>query len=300
MSVVTQHLVRVLSPLALLACSLTATFVFAGEPIDRHYVTAPASPAAQSPEEADAKSVGCRSCHTQTDSATMHPNAAVNLGCTDCHGGNASVSLAAGAARGSAEYLKMQESAHVLPRYPSQWHYPSSANPERTYTLLNREAPEFIRFINPSDFRVARESCGACHSQIIEASVRSMHATGVMLWGGASYNNGILDYKNYILGEAYTRDGVGAILKGPVIADHQAAYNANILPELYPLPAWETVKPGDIFRIFERGGRNISNLFPETGLPDSKGALEEIEEPGARTFVPPIADRAPGRESPCR
>ena len=32
-------------------------------------------------------------------------------------------------------------------------------------------------------------------------------ATSAMLWGGAAYNNGILPYKRYILGEAYTRDG---------------------------------------------------------------------------------------------
>ena len=55
--------------------------------------------------------------------------------------------------------------------------------------------------------------------------------------------------------------------------DQKAAFDAGILPQLYPLPAWETVKPGDIFRIFERGGRNIGNLFPETGLPDAQGEL---------------------------
>ena len=32
-------------------------------------------------------------------------------------------------------------------------------------------------------------------------------ATGAMFWGGAAYNNGILPFKHYILGEAYTRDG---------------------------------------------------------------------------------------------
>ncbi len=32
-------------------------------------------------------------------------------------------------------------------------------------------------------------------------------ATRAMFWGGASYNNGILPFKHYILGEAYTRDG---------------------------------------------------------------------------------------------
>ena len=75
------------------------------------------------------------------------------------------------------------------------------------YALLNKESPEFIKFVNPSDYRIAREACGACHIQAIEAAERSIMATGAMLWGGASYNNGILPFKNYLLGEAYTRDG---------------------------------------------------------------------------------------------
>ena len=89
-------------------------------------------------------------------------------------------------------YVAAREKAHVLPKYPKSWHYPSSANPKRTYTLLNRESPEFIRFTNPSDYRVVRESCGACHMEVIEAGERSIMASGAMLWGGAAYNNGIL------------------------------------------------------------------------------------------------------------
>jgi hypothetical protein len=264
----------------------------AGEPVERHYVTAPPSPMEQSPAAAESKSQGCRSCHTQTDNASMHGNTAVNLGCTDCHGGDGAVTLGTGVQRGSAEYQKSMDAAHVLPRYPSEWHYPSSANPQRTYTLLNREAPEFIRFMNPSDFRVAREACGACHREIIEASIRSLHATAAMFWGGASYNNGILDFKNYILGESYNREGIGTVLKGPVMQDRQAAYNAAILPQLYPLPAWETVKPSDIFRIFERGGRNIGNLFTETGLPDATGEQQRLEEPGRPDIR--ASNRGPG------
>jgi hypothetical protein len=34
-----------------------------------------------------------------------------------------------------------------------------------------------------------------------------MMSTGAMLWGGAAYNNGIVPYKNYVFGEAYTRTG---------------------------------------------------------------------------------------------
>src|SRR5690606_10335000 len=104
------------------------------------------------------------------------------------------------------DYARLRDEAHVLPRYPESWHFPSSANPERTYTLLNRESPEFIRFVNPSDYRVAREACGSCHLDIIEKAERSLMATGAMLLGGAAYNNGIVPEKNYILGEAYTHD----------------------------------------------------------------------------------------------
>ena len=266
----------------------------AGEPhaVSRSYVTAPPSPQNQTAEEVATKSTGCMSCHTRTDRPSMHASPAVKLGCTDCHGGDSTVTVANGVAKGTATYESSMERAHVLPRYPSRW--PSSANPERSYTLLNKESPEFVRFVNPSDYRVAKESCGACHIEIVEASIRSMHSTGAMLWGGAAYNNGILPFKRYILGESYDRNGVGTTLYGPKITDDkkQAAEDAGILPMLYPLPSWETVKPADVFRIFERGGRNIGNLFPETGLPDALGQLQRIEEPGRPDFRQ--SNRGPG------
>lgn len=259
-----------------------------------------ASPAPQDQDEqaVQVKSDGCKSCHLSTDAPSMHASAAVKLGCTDCHGGHGEVSLANGTARGTAQYQATMNRAHVLPRFPAEWHYPSSANPERTYTLLNRESPQFIRFTNPSDYRIVRESCGVCHGELVEASTRSLHATTAMFWGGASYNNGILDSKNYILGESYTRDGVGARVVGPRMDDRKAAFDAGILPQLDPLPAWETVYPGlspgdvDVFRVFERGGRNVGNLFAETGLPDAKGDLQRLEEPGRPDIH--ASNRGPG------
>jgi hypothetical protein len=256
--------------------------------VERVYVTAPAAPQRQTAADVEAKSAGCLSCHEATDAASMHTSPAVRLGCTDCHGGDAGVVAT------NANDAAARDRAHVLPMYPESWHFPSSANPERSYTLLNRESPEFVRFVNPSDFRVVNEACGACHEAIIEASVRSLHATGAMLWGGAAYNNGILPFKNYLLGESYDRSGTGTILYGPKIADNlkDAAAAKGILPALYPLPAWETIKPGDIFRVFERGGRNIANLFPETGLPNALGLIQRIEEPGRPDFRQ--SNRGPG------
>lgn len=243
------------------------------KPRDVEYRPTPPAPRSQTPAEAEAKSRGCLSCHQGTDSKTMHATPSAIIGCTDCHGGNAKVF------KGPLKEDVAKRFAHVQPRYPKGWNHPKSGNPTHSFTLLNRESPEYIRFVNPGDLRVAREACGACHLPIVQAVERSLMSTSAMLWGGAAYNNGILPYKRYILGEGYTRDGVPAKLVNPVKPDEKLT-KKGVLPWLVPLPAWEVVPPGDIFRVFERGGRNIVNLFPEIGLPNSLGQLQRLEEPG--------------------
>ncbi len=265
----------------LVAAALSSGSLSASEdeqPRNIEYPHYPPAPGKQDSDMAEHKSSGCVSCHTASDAASMHVSPAVVLGCTDCHGGAADVFKPANDV-GEDEYESARDRAHVQPLYPESWHYPSSANPERSYTLLNRESPQFTRFVNPSDYRVANKACGACHQPIIDAAVRSMMATGAMLWGGASYNNGILPFKNYILGEAYTEQGDAARITDHTLAP-EVAQAHGVLQDLYPLPAWESVKPGDIFRVFEKGGRNILNLFPETGLPNVLGQIQRLEEPG--------------------
>ena len=270
--------------LALLAVGARALHADDGErPVARHYVTAPPAPQTQGVEAVEAKSAGCISCHTKSDALSMHASPAVRLGCTDCHGGDSSVHGDAALGFEAPANVAAREAAHVLPRYPKSWNYPSSAKPKDSYTLLNREAPEFVRFVNPGDYRVAREACGACHLATIEAAERSLMSTGAMLWGGGAYNNGIVPFKSYIFGEAYTRDGLPARLVSPgsppgTLTDRQKARGA--LAALYPLPRWNVVPPGDIFRVFERGGRNIGTQFPEIGLPNDTGEIERLEEPG--------------------
>ena len=210
-----------------------ATFAAEGEKARKiSYPDYPPAPNEQTQSSADEKSVGCVSCHTASDAATMHSSPAVVLGCTDCHGGSADVSIPSGPYTDEA-YSAARDQAHVLPRYPKSWHHPSSANPVRSYTLLNSESPEFVRFVNPADYRGATEACGACHQRIIDTSVRSMMATGVMLWGGASYNNGILPFKDYILGEGYTAEGEAAKVTGSGLPP-EVASKYGVLPELYP------------------------------------------------------------------
>ena len=244
---------------------------------------APAAPARQSLLQAQAKSQGCESCHlnygSASDHRSMHANPGVVLGCSDCHGGNASIQRPDNGQRSDPAYAAAMARAHVLPRFPLEWQYPSSANPPGSFTRLNRESPQFIRFINPGDLRVARQSCGACHLPIIQASERSLMATSAMFWGGAAYNNGILPFKRYILGESYTAASEPATITNPVVTT-PAMRAMGILDSLRPLPAWETVPPADVFRVFERGGRINGTQFAEIGLPNVSGMLQRLDEPG--------------------
>lgn len=246
--------------------------------VERDYREYPPAPAAQSIGAAQAKSAGCISCHERTDRPTMHQNPAVVLGCADCHGGDPSI--VRGEHRpGSAEYQVRKDAAHVLPADVGTFGR-GPGNPQHTHARWTQEHPAYVRFVNPGDLRVAREACGACHLPIIQAQERSLMSTSAMLWGGAAYNNGILPYKRYLLGEAYTRDGQPAAIRNPVDPADPDLAARGVLPILYPLPAWETVPPADVFRVFERGGRVINSQFPEIGLPNVLGFLQRLDEPG--------------------
>lgn len=228
-------------------------------------------------------SKGCLDCHVKTDAPTMHQNPAVQIGCAQCHGGDPTV-RAVGIAKNSTAYEEAKKKAHVLPLHPENW--PSSANPKHSYTDLLKEPLAFARFVNPGDLRAAPEACGGCHSEIVTAVKKSLMTTSAMLWGGAAYNNGILPFKRYVLGESYTKDGEPASIShgDEPISDKRKALGA--LEKLLPLPTWEVLKPADIFRIFERGGFFIKSQFAEIGVPNP------LEEPGKPDVK--ASNRGPG------
>ena len=191
------------------------------------YTEAKDAPRQQSQQEADAKSKGCLTCHTATDKMSMHDNEAVTLGCTDCHGGNPNIMV-----------------PHAVAKH---------RNPEISFTKLNDESPEFIRFVNPSDYRVVRKACGNCHLSEIQVAERSLMSTAAMFWGAAAYNNGILPFKISVLGEYYkTLEGderkaaeeggrpltTGGILQGMTKPDANMV-KKGVLPLIAPLPTWE-------------------------------------------------------------
>ena len=100
--------------------------------------TSPAAPQKETQAEAQLNSSGCMSCHTTTDSLSMHTSAGVILGCADCHGGNAAAMLPPGTPPSSPEYRRVLDAAHVHPLHPEAWNYPSSVKPPRTYTQLKK------------------------------------------------------------------------------------------------------------------------------------------------------------------
>ncbi|HVM95651.1 MAG TPA: hypothetical protein VMT89_04650, partial [Candidatus Acidoferrales bacterium] len=241
----------------------------------------------QTRAEADAKSSGCLTCHEGIE--PMHASPQVKLGCVDCHGGDAHVERN-DAAVASPEYLQAQRSAHVAPLHPEAWSDPKnpsrlrSGNPERSYTLLNHESPEFVRFINPGDLRVADETCGACHSAEVLKVQKSLMTTTALLWGGAAYNNGIVSVKRYIFGESYSRDGLPQKLN-TVPAPDEAEQKRGVLPFLVPLPAFNVVQPPDPFRAFERGGLVDRSNVSEVGNPNLGPFVDEPGHPDMKLGI---------------
>jgi hypothetical protein len=213
------------------------------------------------------KSHGCVTCHAGVGDMHRSPN--VRLGCTDCHGGNAAALT--------------KQAAHVHPKHPESW--PGSANPVRSYTLLNHESPEFVRFVNPGDLRVADESCGGCHASIVLQVKKSMMTHGCMLWNAALYNNGSIPNKRAAYGESYSHEGVAQRLQTvpPPTAD-ETNYK-SVMEYLDPLPRFERQQPGNVLRFFERGGR----FRPEVGNPER---LEENGRPRTR-----LSNRGLGTEN---
>lgn len=210
------------------------------------------------PAEMRAQDDGCRTCHTATDSPTMHQSGTVQLSCTDCHGGDGTV-RAATEAPNTPAYEVLQRAAHVArPADPARW--PTSANPERLYSDVLRESPEWIRFVNPGDLRVAKQTCGAagCHPSEVARVSNSMMTHGAMLWGAALYNNGAVPFKDPRYGESYTTDGRAQRLQCVPPPPAEDTRRRGILPFLEPLPRFEITQPGNILRVFERGDDRLS------------------------------------------
>ncbi len=230
-------------------------------------------PGLSDPQHAAAQSAGCVTCHTKTDEATMHPGGTVTIGCADCHGGDPAIAARSGDAPRSAAYEGAKKKAHPQPANRGFWK--TAANPERAYTEWLRESRDYIQFVNPGDLRVVDRTCAACHAAEVRNVGTSMMTHGAMLWGAALYNNGSVPFKTPRYGESYAPDGTPQRLQTWPPPTAEEMRTKGVLPYLDPLPRWELTQPGNVLRVFERGGLKRAEIgnplrVEEPGRPDAK------------------------------
>ena len=169
-----------------------------------------------------------------------------SLSCVDCHGGNGTATTKAGGASGAD-----------VPRRVAR---PRRTRTE-TYTLLNHERHEWIRFVNPSDLRVAPDRL-----RTLSRRHRPHRAEGPDGQQRAGLQHRALQQR---VGAVQGRDVRRELHAARRAADHPHHSAADrrrnprpraSCPVLLPLPRFEIGQPGNIFRIFERGGGPKSEL----------------------------------------
>ncbi|MBI3448574.1 MAG: hypothetical protein HY049_06640 [Acidobacteria bacterium] len=188
---------------------------------------------------------GCLTCHAGIE--PMHDK--VEITCVGCHGGDGS----------AKEKLK----AHVTADSPGP--FTTSANPQFSWATINQLPPEFVRFMNPGDLRIADLTCGQakCHATEVNHVRKSAMANNTMPHNAVFYNNGSIDSKIPIYGETFTMDGSPA----KVVADPPptpAMLARGALKMLLPHPEFFVTKVRDPFRPFERGNNAAGDRGPGT------------------------------------
>ena len=149
----------------------------------------------------DTKIEGCATCHKniepmhrynakgdvfETVDETGHD--AQGLTCTSCHGGNPAATT--------------KNAAHVQPKFPKEWGCKSngdcsSRNPERSNTLIAKESREFVRFVNPGDFRVVSQSCGQCHTDQNQRQDNCQHTPELRLIAPNEWHDRLFSQLDY-------------------------------------------------------------------------------------------------------
>ena len=103
-----------------------------------------------------------------------------------------------------------------------------------------------------------------------------MMTTGGMLWGAALYNNGAYPHKDTRFGESYCAGRHAANRSNDSTADPRKKPGRRACcPEITPLERWEISQPGNVLRVFERGGGPKGEVgepvrADDAGKPDDK------------------------------
>lgn len=146
-------------------------------------------------EEVLTNEIGCTACHRPRNDfgervGILDPHPWFSLSCTDCHGGNNNTSSKA--------------EAHVSAGGPQTIIHNLSTD------QLDEVPPDYLRFINPGDIRVASFGCGAnspanlggaCHQDKVETVPLSVMSTYA----------GHYDRPRFLTGSGSRQEGVAAV-----------------------------------------------------------------------------------------
>ena len=130
----------------------------------------------------------CGICHGALED--MHPFAPVT--CVQCHGGNPRTTV--------------KEDAHVQPR---------SRLPGDERVLSETYDPDYLRFLDPGNLRVAARSCGPCHERAVYDVTHSLHATTAGHLGDGLYENGVVGDRHPPVAVFHVTDDLPAELQRP-------------------------------------------------------------------------------------
>jgi hypothetical protein len=112
--------------------------------------TPESTPAMQEPTTVAPNVSGCLACHVGIED--MHPEA--NLSCVDCHGGD--------------DKARRKNEAHVASL--------RTEPPDERVPPIDEDLA-YRRFVNPMDLRVAGQTCGRCHADLVAHLAISLHGT---------------------------------------------------------------------------------------------------------------------------
>lgn len=126
----------------------------------------------------------CLTCHEGIEA--IHPQ--TKIACTDCHGGD------------HTQTNKML--AHVQSTLPVIM--------DKTTAPLDYDLP-YQRFVNPSNLRVVKDTCGTCHTPHVGWVMKSLMATGAGHYAGGLYANGVTDSKTPVYGNFAVTDEDGSV-----------------------------------------------------------------------------------------
>ncbi|MFQ5518245.1 MAG: hypothetical protein ACE5E8_11800, partial [Acidimicrobiia bacterium] len=127
---------------------------------------------------------GCLECHGQLED--IHTAASVD--CTDCHGGDFTTAT--------------KDQAHVSPALPVIM--------DKTTAPLDYDLP-YQQFVNPSNLRVVRDTCGACHIPHVDWIMKGLMSTGAGHYAGGLYQAGVTETKTPIYGNFAVTDDDGVV-----------------------------------------------------------------------------------------